>query len=264
MSKAIEGAVTRAEGFVRKSVAPLEHIYWDTLLRRQDARALLAALAEAQAPDGSLRPWREMAAPDAPLAATLHGLTLLDALGLLDHEVAERAVSWLLARQQPDGGWDEPGAGEERRIALTGEVAGLLAKTPFARASALARAEGFLAGHWSIERVQGPCYAPILAYVHALAHVPSELADEVLQWCGRELERGFRTHSFAPVAVARVFLRARARALPGASIDASEVVATLLAAQEADGGWPAEPETPRGVATLEAVEALLRLGPNSS
>jgi hypothetical protein len=94
--------------------------------------------------------------------------------------------------------------------------------------------------------------------------VPSELADEVLQWCGRELERGFRTHAFAPVAVARVFLRARARALPGASIDASEVVATLLAAQEPDGAWPAEPGTPRGVATLEAVEALLRLGPGAA
>jgi len=260
VSTAIEAAVLRAEAFVRKSATPLERTYWDTLLRRQDARALLAALADAQTPDGSLRPWRESAARDAPLAATLSGLTLLDALGLLDHPVAERAAAWLLARQQADGGWSEPGADEERRIALTGEVSGLLAKTPFARVSALARAEAFLAGHWSVERVQGPRYAPILAYVHALAHLPSELADEVLQWCGRELERGFRTHSFAPVAVARVFLRARARALPGASIDASEVVATLLAAQEADGGWPAEPATPRGITTLEAVEALLRLG----
>ena len=264
MSAAISDAVTRAEGFVLKSATPLERSYWNTLLRRQDARPLLAALAEQQAPDGSLRPWRETDAPAGALAATLRGLTLLDALGVLDHPVAERAAAWLLARQQADGGWSEPGAGEERRIALTGEVAGLLAKTPFARASALARAEVFLAGHWSVERVQGPRYAPILAYVHALTHVPSELADEVLQWCGRELERGFRTHAFAPLAVARVFLRARARALPGAGIDASEVVASLLAAQQADGGWPAEPGAPRELATLEAVEALLRLGSNIS
>jgi hypothetical protein len=96
------------------------------------------------------------------------------------------------------------------------------------------------------------------------ANVPDERADEVFQRCGRELERGFRTHGFTPVAVARVFLRARARALPGASIDAGEVVATLLAAQAPDGGWSAEPEVPRVLATLEAVEALLRLGPGAA
>jgi hypothetical protein len=128
----------------------------------------------------------------------------------------------------------------------------------------LARAEAFLARHWSVERVQGPCYEPILAYVHALAHVPSERADEVLQWCGRELERGFRTHAFAPLAVARVFLRARARALPGAGIEASEVVASLLGAQASDGGWPEEPGVSRLAATLEAMEALLRLGPGGA
>lgn len=264
MSEAISGAVTRAEAFVLKGATPLERSYWNTLLRRQDARALLAGLAAQQAPDGSLRAWRETAAPDPALAATLRGLTLLDALGLLDHPLAERAAAWLLARQAPDGGWSEPGADEGRRIVLTGEVAGLLAKTPFARASALARAEAFLARGWSVERVQGPRHAPILAYVHALAHVPSELADEVLQWCGRELERGFRTNAFAPLAVARVFLRARARALPGARIEPGELVASLLAAQQPDGGWPAEPGTPRELATLEAVEALLRLGPDIS
>jgi hypothetical protein len=260
MSDAISQAVTRAEPFVLRHAAPLDRCYWDTLLRRQDARALLAALAEAQAPDGSLRPWDAAPAAEPALAATLAGLTRLDALGLLDHPLAERAAVWLLARQQADGGFDEAGAGEGRRIALTGEIAGLLAKTPFVRASALARAEAFLAERWSVERVQGPSYAPILGYVHALVHVPSELADEALQWCGRELERGFRTHAFAPVAVARVFLRARARALPGATIDPPELVATLLAAQQADGGWPGEPGVPRLVATLEAVEALLRLG----
>jgi len=149
-------------------------------------------------------------------------------------------------------------------VALSGEVTGLLAKTPHARESALRQAEAFLARHWAVERVQGPCYAPILAYVHALAHLHSELADEALQWCGRELERGFRTHAFTPVAVARVFLRARARALPGLQIDPDELVATLLGAQAPDGGWSAEPEAERLDATLEAVEALLRLGPGAS
>src|SRR5262249_3988918 len=141
LGAAIARAVTRAEGFVLRFASPLERIYWDTLLRRQDARPLFVALAAAQAPDGAFEPERVAPDADARLAATLRGLTLLDALGVLDHPVPERAASWLLARQLEDGGWSEPGAGAERRIALTGEVAGLLAKTPYARASALARAE---------------------------------------------------------------------------------------------------------------------------
>jgi len=263
VSDAISDAVTRADAFVARQAGPLERAFFETLLRRQDARALFSALATQQGEGGALRPWREGAAPDPALAATLRGLTWLDALGLLDHPLPERSVRWLLARQQGDGGWDEPGASEARRIELTGEVAGLLAKTPHARESALRAAEAFLARHWTVERVQGPSYAPILAYVHALAHLHSELADAALQWCGRELERGYRTQAFAPVAVARVFLRARARALPGATLDSSELVATLLAAQAPDGGWSAEPEASRLDATLEAVEALLRLGPGA-
>jgi hypothetical protein len=259
----ISRAVTQAEGFVLRVAEPLERTFWDTLLRRASASALLTALAERQEPAGALRAARDESAPDPVLAATLRALTWLDALGLLDHPVVEHAVGFLLARQEPDGGWSEPGASLERRVALSGEVTGLLAKTPYARESALARAEAFLARHWTVEGVQGPRYAPILAYVHALAHLHSELSDEALQWCGRELERGFRTHVFPPVAVARVFLRARARALPGLQIEPDELVATLLAAQQEDGGWSAEPEAGRLDATFEAVEALLRLGPGA-
>jgi hypothetical protein len=264
MSDAISQAVERADAFLARNAAPLERLYLDTLLRRVDARALFAALAAQQDPDGALRPWDACAAPDPRLAATLRGLAWLDALGLLDHALPERAVGWLLARQLDDGGWSEPGADLERRIALSGEVAGLLAKTPSARESALRRAEAFLGRHYSVERIQSGAYAPLLAYVHALAQLPSELSDQALQWCGRELERGWRTRAFAPVAVARVFLRARARALPGARLEPAELVEALLAAQAPDGGWPEEPEGGRVCATLEAVEALLRLGPGAA
>jgi hypothetical protein len=260
VSDAISRAVTAADAFVARAAAPLERAWWEVLLRRESAGPLLAALAASQAPSGALPAWSTNE-PGSPLAATLGVLARLDALGLLDHPVGEGAAGFVLAAQQPDGGWDEPAADDERRIALTGEAAGLLAKAPFARASALLRAEAFLGARWSVERVQGPTYAPILAYVHALAHVPSERADEVLQWCGRELERGFRTQAFEGLAVARVFLRARARALPGCGVEASEVVATVLAAQTPDGGWPAGPGASRAGATLDAVEALLRLGP---
>ena len=103
-------------------------------------------------------------------------------------------------------------------------------------------------------------YAPLLAYAHALTSIDSELTDEALVWCGRELEKGWRSARFSTLQLARVLLRARAKALPGAQIEASEITTALLAAQERDGGWPAEPGADRVDSTLEAVEALLRLG----
>jgi hypothetical protein len=177
---------------------------------------------------------------------------------MMDHPVSEAAVGYVASRQQEDGGFLDDDAGVDARIVLTGEAAGLLARTPFASQRLLLGAESFLGRHWSVDRVQGPCYAPILAYTHLMSGFGSELSDEVLQWCGRELERGFRTHVFAPVDVARVFLRARARALPGAQVEPDEVVLDLLAAQDEDGGWPDAGEG-RVAATLVAVEALLRL-----
>jgi hypothetical protein len=109
MSDAISRAVEAADAFLAREAAPLERLFFDVLLRRESAPALLAALAETQAPDGALGAW-SAARPAAPLAATLAALARLDALGLLDHPLGERAASFVLAGQQPDGGWDEPGA----------------------------------------------------------------------------------------------------------------------------------------------------------
>ena len=58
-----------------------------------------------------------------------------------------------------------------------------------------------------------------------------DVADEALQWCGRELERGFRIGAFDAVRVARVFVLCDAPALPGARLAAAEVREALLRAQ---------------------------------
>jgi hypothetical protein len=50
------------------------------------------------------------------------------------------------------------------------------------------------------------------------------------------------------------------KALPGAQLEGREVALGVLAAQDHDGGWPAEPGADRVDATLECIEALLRLG----
>ena len=168
-------------------------------------------------------------------------------------------MAFLAEQQAPDGGWGAVALPPELRLGVTGETAGLLARTPFARESLLARAEAFLARHYSPDLLQRGEYAPLLAYAHAFASLHSELADEALMWCGRELEKGWRSAQFTTLQLARVLLRAHVKALPGAQVEAREVALSLLAAQERDGGWRAEPGADRVDATLEAIEALLRL-----
>jgi hypothetical protein len=249
--------LTRAARFIAQNGADIERVYCETLLRESPAPELLRALAARQRADGAFEPWRPSDANAE--AATRRALSWLGALALTDNPVAERAVMHLARGQQADGGWGHVALPAALRIAATGESAGLLARTPFARESLLRRAEQFLVRCYSPDLLQRGEYAPLLAYAHALASIDSELADEALVWCGRELEKGWRGARFTTLQLARVMLRARAKALPGAQLEAREVVLALLAAQERDGGWPAEPGADRTLATLEAVEALLRL-----
>ena len=273
MTVSLDAALRRAGEFVAREGAELDRVYFATLLRERDATALLSGLAGLQRGDGAIADWRSSAAGEAGEASTLRALSLLDALGLLDHPIPEAAAAFFIARQGADGGWGAPEDSAAARVARTGEAGGLLAKSPFARPAVLRAAERFLAERWSVEALRAGGCAAILAYVHLLAAFPaaeSEIADEALQWCGRELERGFRSGAFSAVEVAQVFCRARARALPGARIEAAELAAAIAAAQQSDGGWPALGAAPQpagalpaGAARLDAallaVEALLRL-----
>lgn len=255
----VEICVGRAHGFVSAQGSPFDLQFLETMLQEQPAAELLASLERLQDERGAIAPTDASGAP-ADLASTARALGRLEALGLGDHPVPERACRYLCELQDDEGAWALADAADEaERIRWTGTIGGLLANTPFARPSVLRAAEAFLAERWSVDRVQGPSYEPILAYTRLLTQVPSELADEALQWCGRELERGFRTHVFSPLATARVYLRARVRALPGASIEASELLTGLMTEQRDDGSWAAEGDDSALEATLEAVEALLRL-----
>jgi len=248
--------LVRAGGFIALHGEVLDRIFFETLAQERDATAFLAELARRQGPEGAIAAWR--GAGEAGEDSTATALRRLDALGLLDHPVPEAAVGFLEARQAADGGW---GTGDDApRVLRTGEITGLLAKTPFGRPSVLLAAETFLAKRWSVERVREGSASAIQAFVHPLAHAPSELADEAMQWCGRELERGYRVRAFSALATARVFLCASARALPGCRIDAAELVPALVSEQEEDGGWPGAHREARLDATLDAAEALLRLG----
>ncbi len=262
-------AVATLRAFLHARDEALVHAGVAALLAEAPPAALLDAIAARQDVEGAVAD-ESGSGPSArdPVATTTRVLLRAEAVGPVDHPALEAAVGFLVAAQTPEGAWTDPAASDEAAtLRRSGAVLGALARTPFARGSALRRGEAWLRERWSVERVQGPCYAPILAYHHVLANLPSEMADEALQWCGRELERGYRSGAFGAVATARVFVRCGARALPGARIGSDELLASLLAAQQPDGGFAALPSDqdeglggdPRVDASFDALVALVRL-----
>ena len=191
-------------------------------------------------------------------------LAVLDAIGVRRGAEVERAAELLAAAQREDGSWSRAdGDDDDARVVATAHVAGLLAKTPFARPALLRAASGFLAARWGPERVQSGDPIAIAGWAQWFANTDDELSDAGLQWCGRELERGFRSGAIDALAAARVFALCDAQALPGARLDAAEVVLSLAAAQAADGGFGAgwDPIPQRVESTLDALAALARLAP---
>jgi hypothetical protein len=196
-------------------------------------------------------------------AAALRALEQLDAAGVHEGPVAERAAARLAAAQEADGGWSCVPALEQGAAAAL--VAGLLAKTRFARTAVLRAAGRRVAASWAPERVEGGAAAALAAYACFFANTDHEIADGALQWCGRELERGFRNGSIDALAAGRVFALCDAQALPGARLSADEVALSLAAAQADDGGFaPAAGDVAARVeATLAALAALRRLTPRA-
>jgi hypothetical protein len=91
----------------------------------------------------------------------------------------------------------------------------------------------------------------------------SELSDAALQWCGRELERGFRSRACDALRAARVFVLCHASALPGASLTGRELCQALAGEQTADGGFALSARALAGApveAALEALAAWAHLG----
>jgi hypothetical protein len=168
--------------------------------------------------------------------------TLAD-LCALGSPLAERAVAALSRAQLPDGSWGS--------LVDTGVCAGLLARSPFARPAALVAAGDFLASRWEPALVKQGGLDVVAAYAHYFANAPHEGGDGVLQWCGRELEHGFRSRRFDAVHTARVFVDCDARVLPGTRLEAAEVAQAVRAEQRADGSWPG--------GTWDGLVALVRL-----
>ena len=170
-----------------------------------------------------------------------------------------RGVRFIDGKEQADdGSWSAgdggpDGADEGERILTTATVAGELGKTIFVRPAALDAAGEFLGRLWSPDRVQGFVLPAVAAWSVFFANVLHDLADEGLQWCGRELERGYRTGRFDPVETGRVLVACDARALPGGRVDAPELIEAVCATQRPDGSFGAPDRT------YDALVVLVRL-----
>jgi hypothetical protein len=235
---AVAVALSKARAFVDAHGDPLQ-------------RARAAAVLDPAARDAVTA---ELPPVDTPVAAYL-ALGWLDALSARRGPTVERAVATLSGVQYADGSWI---LGDERdeaaEIATTASIAGLLAKAAYTRKRVLDAAGAWLGARWGPERVQGGDVRLIAGFASFFANTDHELSDAGLQWCGRELERGFRTGALDALAVARVFVRCDAQGLPGGRIGAEEIVLSLLA-QQSDAGAFGDAE-----ATVDAMCALRRLG----
>ena len=250
-------ALRRAAGFVAMSGDPLRGRAAAALVGERPLAEAIEAFEARQRGDGAFVASEE----PSPLAATLAILGLLDDLGALNEPLVERACAQLARIQRDDGSWSDGDAvAETAALVTTGTLAGILAKTRWVRPRVLAAAGDFLAKRWSPDRVQRFDWRALAAHAQFFANADHELADEALQWCGRELERGYRQGRFDAIRIARVFAYCDARALPGARIEARELAAAIRSAQVEDGGWPAPGDDPSVSRVVHSFDALVALG----
>jgi hypothetical protein len=217
------------------------------LERRQDTRGAIACC------DGDHR---------AGLGSTTEALEWLADLQLLGLPCVEHAAGFLVGLQLADGSFGEtPGAALESRLQQSGRLAPLLARMRCVPLERLEAVGEFLAGQFSVERVQAGGFADLAPFLPFFAIYPHELSDAALQWCGRELERSFRGGRLSALEAGRLFVRCEARSIPATRIDGGDIVPALLASQRADGSFGAgDSEARLRVGeTVEAIVVLLRL-----
>lgn len=240
--KASETAQQRASDFALAHGSALER-----------ARAL--ALRGSNGADAALG---LVGTPDPEDAGALGSvLGLCAELRALRSPLAARIGAALEVIQAEDGGFGDVGLPQAERLCLTGAVGGDLARSPFARPETLDAAGSFLAAHFSPDLLQGFQWDNVAAYAHYFSNALHEASDEILQWCGRELERGFRTREFDAVQTARVLVLCDAHALPGARLDREELLLGLFGEQAPDGSFgTASAQALRVEPTLQGLRAL--------
>jgi hypothetical protein len=207
------------------------------------------------------------------ILGTLEAFLVATDAGLLFGDWVERGVRALEARQSKDGAFRvgrpvasdpvvDAAAALASDVFFTGMVAGLLGRTPVSKPDTLERAGEFLVERFSPDAVEDEGFAALMAYSLFFTNVGHERSDEALQWCGRALEKGFRSRRHDAVATMRILLACDAQAMPGAKFDVVELLDRVLVEQARDGGFAelslAGPEG-RTTQTFDAMLAIVRL-----
>jgi hypothetical protein len=267
-------ALERGLGFVEAHGDALAQLRAMVLLEAMPVDALVEAMLERQAEDGSFEPlgvaaggspgFSEAAAkglPDGVLGG-LEALCILGDADAINSAPVPKLAAWLGTAQDADGAWGGESLDVDTRLFATGMLAGLLGRTRSVRPHVLEDAGNFMGGHWAPEQVEGRAWARLTAFGVFFSGVDHDLADEALQWVGRELERGYRTRVYDAAATVRVLLHCDASAVPGATLEPPQLLADVLAEQGVDGGFAElAPGGPAGrvAPTLDCMRAILRL-----
>jgi hypothetical protein len=275
-------ALERAYVFLEAQEDPWARLRAQVLCGASDAKELTARLVDTQADDGSLPlgtlisggglgfplidPER-LDSNDAGIIGTLEALLIAADAKVIHADWVESAARFLEARQSSDGAFrvstQETGSdAEEADVFWTGMVAGILGRTPVSKPSLLESAGEFLAEHFNPDAVENDGYTSLLGYAHFFTNVAHDLSDEALQWCGRALEKGFRSRQIDSVATLRVLLTCDAQALPGATFDVAELLERLLEVQAGDGGFAElalDGAQKRTTQTFDAMLGIVRL-----
>ena len=275
-------SLERAYRFLETQPDPWALLRAQVLCEARPAIDLASKLGATQAEDGRLPvgtlisggalgfPATDLARLDPDqlgVVGTLEALLLAGDAKVLHADWVESAVHFLESRQAEDGSYRVPTVGVDRAadqadVFWTGMIAGILGRTPVSRPSHLEAAGRFLSERFDPDLVEHDGYAALIAYAHFYTNVPDDEADETLQWCGRALEKGFRSRQLDAVATVRVLLTCDAQAMPGATFDVVELLERLMEEQAGDGGFAElslDGPTTRTSQTLDAMLAIVRL-----
>ena len=259
-------ALRSAFRYVEQHGDPLDVARAELLAFGASAERVVEAYASRQSDRGAFAsdPTQPTDWASADVEGSVDALWELSEVGLLGAPIVENAVAYLSGEQAGDGSWGGRDTDLDTSVRLTGMAGGFLARTRWGRPGRVQAAGDFLAEHWSPDRVKGGRWADIASHAHFFANVDHSESDPILQWCGREFERGVLSNQWGPVAAARILVLSDAHALPGAKFDGPDLAVAILNAQATDGCWLEGSDTPEPqrdtATTLSALAALIHFG----
>jgi len=275
LKESAAGALERGLRFVEANGDALSLCRAQVALQVETAARYVEMLRANQREDGSFAPFevtsagwlgRELAqrGMGGAFGGTLQGLGLHADVRQDNAPNVEAAIRFIEAQQVEDGSFvpEDRADASGSRLFATALCAGSLGRSHYARPENLTAAGDWLAERWAPEQIEGGQFGELAAFSIYYSNVPDELADDALQWCGRELEKGFRSHALEALAVMQVLAACQVGSLPGASFAPEELLERLLGEQAADGGFDAlcvDGAAARVGPTIDALRSIIGL-----